>query len=302
MIERMKKSTVQKLNNKNMANINRKPDWLKVSAFYGEGYKRVNGLLQKYHLNTVCQAANCPNRGECFNRGTATFLILGPVCTRNCRFCDIAPGKPEAVDHTEPQRLAQMVKELKLKHVVITSVTRDDLPDGGANQFAQTVEHLRKVDSKLTVEILTPDFKNKAQAKEIIIDCCPDVFNHNVETVPRLYPTVRPQANYQRSLELLKYIADNSSIITKSGLMVGLGETLEELRQVFEDLTHSHVSILTIGQYLAPSKEHLSVVRYLHPDEFLQLKEMALKAGIKKVLSAPLVRSSYKADLFSIVE
>ncbi|NOY88744.1 MAG: lipoyl synthase [FCB group bacterium] len=298
----MKKSTVQKLNNKNITNAKRKPDWLKVSAFYGEDYKRVNGLLQKYHLNTVCQAANCPNRGECFNRGTATFLILGPVCTRNCRFCDIAPGKPRAVDTAEPLRLAQMVKELKLKHVVITSVTRDDLPDGGANQFAQTVKQLRKIDSNLTIEILTPDFKNEAQAKDIIIACRPDVFNHNVETVPRLYPSVRPQADYQRSLALLKYIADNSSIITKSGLMVGLGETMEELQQVFEDLTHSLVSILTIGQYLAPSKEHLPVVRYLHPDEFLQLEAMALKAGIKKVFSAPLVRSSYKADLFSLAE
>lgn len=274
----------------------RKPKWLKVSGFTGAGYRRVDRMLNDFHLNTVCQAASCPNRGECFNRGTATFLILGPLCTRGCRFCNIATGRPQPVDPDEPARLAQMVAELKLNHVVVTSVNRDDLPDGGASHFAKTIEAIRKELPAASIEILTPDFRNAPQAIDIIIEACPDVFNHNVETVPRLYRRARPGAVYQRSLNLLRDIEQRSEIITKSGLMLGLGETADELRQVFDDLAAIRVSMLTIGQYLSPSKSHLPVVRYVPPDEFTMLGAEARQAGIKKVISAPLVRSSYRAE------
>ncbi len=276
----------------------RKPEWLRVKAFSGNKYDEVSQLLRKYHLNTVCQAANCPNRGECFNRGTATFLILGPLCTRNCRFCDVPSGVPNAVDPQEPSRVASLSAELHLKHVVITSVTRDDLPDGGAGQFAEVVRELKEKIPAVTVEVLTPDFRDKDGAADIVIDAAPDIFNHNLETVSRLYRTVRPGADYRRSLDLLDYVRCHSNIITKSGIMVGLGETDDELVHLFADLSHTGVSILTIGQYLAPSKDHLPVERYLHPDEFDRLKELALAAGITNVFSAPLVRSSYKADHF----
>ncbi len=277
----------------------RKPEWLRVKAFSGNKYDEVSQLLRKHHLNTVCQAANCPNRGECFNRGTATFLILGPQCTRNCRFCDVPSGKPTEVDPDEPIRVAMLSNELKLKHVVITSVTRDDLPDGGAGQFAQVVLELRKRIAGVTIEVLTPDFQGSRDAANVIIDAAPDIFNHNLETVPRLYSSVRPGADYARSLDLLRYVRDHSGILTKSGIMVGLGETLDELSQLFEDLAHTGVSMLTIGQYLAPSKNHLPVHRYVHPDEFEQMKHLAMQAGIRTVFSAPLVRSSYKADQFT---
>jgi len=276
----------------------RKPPWLKVQAFGGPTYEHVSRLVADYRLNTVCQAANCPNRGECFNRGTATFLILGPVCSRNCRFCNIQSGQPAPVDPVEPASVATVAGQLKLKHVIVTSVTRDDLPDGGAGQFARTVHSIRKNLPQATVELLTPDFKDAPQAAGIIINSKPDVFNHNVETVPRLYPSVRPQADYQRSLRLLRYVHDQSGIITKSGLMVGFGESTEELAKVFSDLAENHVTILTIGQYLAPSKNHHPVVRYLPPDEFQTLARRALRAGIRKVISAPLVRSSYRAETF----
>ncbi|MDH3890913.1 MAG: lipoyl synthase [candidate division Zixibacteria bacterium] len=273
-----------------------KPKWLKVSGFTGVGYRRVDRMLNHLKLNTVCQAAGCPNRGECFNRGTATFLILGPLCTRGCRFCNIGTGKPQPVDPDEPARLAQMVAELKLNHVVVTSVNRDDLPDGGATHFARTIEAIRKELPTASIEILTPDFRNAPQAIDIIIDARPEVFNHNVETVPRLYRRVRPGAVYQRSLDLLREVGRRSQIVTKSGLMLGLGETAEELRRVFDDLASIEVSMLTIGQYLAPSKSHLPVVRYVPPEEFTSLGEQAMMAGIPKVVSAPLVRSSYRAE------
>jgi len=277
--------------------IERKPAWLRVKAFTGTGYDTVNLLLKRNGLNTVCQAANCPNRGECFNRGTATFLILGPICTRNCRFCNIRPGKPTPPDPDEPRRVAGAALEMQLKHVVITSVTRDDLPDSGAVQFAETVRLLRRCLPKATVELLTPDFGGSQKAWQTILESSPDVFNHNVETVPRLYPLVRPGADYQRSLRLLRWMHENSNIISKSGLMVGMGESSEELKAVFADLVLSRVSILTIGQYLAPSKQHFPVVRYLPPDEFVRLAEKAKRAGIPTVVSAPLVRSSYQADI-----
>ena len=278
--------------------IAQKPKWLKVSGFTGDGYRRIDKMLKDLNLNSVCQAAGCPNRGECFNRGTATFLILGALCTRGCRFCNIGTGRPKPVDADEPMRLARMVAELKLNHVVVTSVNRDDLPDGGAAHFAKTIEAIRKELPSASIEILTPDFRNAPQAVDIIIEACPDVFNHNVETVPRLYRRARPGAVYQRSLNLLKEVGTRSKIFTKSGLMLGLGETTDELRQVFDDLAKIQVSMLTIGQYLAPSKNHLPVDRYVSPEEFTTLGDIAMKAGIPKVISAPLVRSSYKAEEF----
>lgn len=277
-------------------NEQRKPPWLKVKGFGGEKFNGVAGLLKQYGLNTVCQAANCPNRGECFSRGTATFLILGPLCTRNCRFCDVQPGKPGYPDPSEPSRVAAAALKLKLRHVVVTSVTRDDLPDGGANQFAEAIRAIRGHLPASTIEVLTPDFKDARGALDAVMEAGPDVFNHNLETVPRLYAPVRPGADYQRSLELLRDAHDRFSAITKSGLMVGLGETTEELEDVFIDLAKHHVSVLTIGQYLSPSKEHLPVARYVPPDEFDHLAELARAAGIRRVFSGPLVRSSYLAD------
>jgi len=279
-------------------NVLRKPDWLRVPIFGGQQYEHVNRILKDLELNTVCREAKCPNRGECFNRGTATFLILGSTCTRNCRFCDIKHGKPSAPDSTEPVRVAEAARRLNLKHVVVTSVTRDDLDDGGAHLFASTVREIRKVIPEAGVEILTPDFRGSTVAPWTIIECRPDIFNHNVETVPRLYSEVRPAADYNRSLNLLRFIYDKSDIITKSGLMLGLGETQEELVTVFNDLVTAGVSILTLGQYLAPSRNHISVKRYVSPKEFSDLKQLAIEAGIPNVVSGPLVRSSYRAEEF----
>ncbi len=278
-----------------------KPDWLKVRGFAGTGYDQVAGLVKNHGLHTVCQAANCPNRGECFNRGTATFLIMGSKCTRNCSFCDIATGRPLPLNPREPVELAEMAVTLKLKHVVVTSVTRDDLPDGGASHFAETVRQLRLHLPEATVELLTPDFRRAPSAPDIIIAAAPEVFNHNVETVPRLYRSVRPGAVYQRSLDLLKYMADNSDMVTKSGLMLGLGETRDELLKVFDDLVTHRVAMLTMGQYLAPSKDHHPVIRYVPPDEFDSLGEDARRAGLQRVQSGPLVRSSYRAEQFRSV-
>ena len=274
----------------------RKPPWLRVSGFSGQGFEEVTRILKSHGLNTVCQEANCPNRGECFNRGTATFLIMGPTCTRNCRFCDIRPGEPKPLDPEEPARLAEVASLLKLRHVVVTSVTRDDLPDGGVRQFAETVRRLRERLPEATVEILTPDFRGVEDAVAVLVDSRPDVFNHNIETVPRLYPAVRPGADYRRSLDLLRAVADRSDILTKSGVMLGMGETLEELEGVFEDLARCRVSLLTIGQYLAPSRQHFPVVRYLTPAEFADIGRIARRSGIAQVMSGPLVRSSYRAD------
>ncbi len=274
----------------------RKPPWLKVTGFSGVGYDGVTGLLKQYGLNTVCQSANCPNRGECFNRGTATFLILGPLCTRNCRFCDVRSGKPESFDPSEPSRVAAAALKLRLRHVVVTSVTRDDLPDGGAMQFAETVRAIRMHLPDSTIEVLTPDFKGVPDALGVVMAARPDVFNHNLETVPRLYNTVRPGADYRRSLDLLRAAHDRYDAVTKSGLMVGLGETTDELKEVFDDLAANRVSMLTIGQYLSPSREHLPVVRYVPPEEFEELAELARAEGIRKVFAGPLVRSSYLAD------
>ncbi len=277
----------------------RKPEWLRVKAFSGHQYNRVTALLKDLHLKTVCQEANCPNRGECFNRGTAVFLIMGPYCTRNCSFCDVPSGRPERLDESEPERVAEAAARLELHHVVVTSVTRDDLDDGGAAHFAATIGEIRKRLPASTIEILTPDFRGNFDALQICLDEKPDIFNHNLETVPRLYPEVRPAADYRRSLDLLREAKTRGKSITKSGLMVGLGETADEMKHVFSDLADSGVSILTIGQYLAPSGTHHPVVRYLHPDEFAALEVDARQVGIGTVISGPLVRSSYLADVIA---
>ncbi|MEW6050825.1 MAG: lipoyl synthase [Candidatus Zixiibacteriota bacterium] len=277
----------------------RKPSWLTVKPFGGEEYRRVTALLGNLGLHTVCQEANCPNRGECFNRGTAVFLLMGPTCTRNCRFCDVRPGMPKPLDPNEPARVAAAASALALRHVVITSVTRDDLADGGAAHFASTVREVRSKLPACTIEVLTPDFRGSDTALATVMQSSPDIFNHNIETVPRLYASIRPAANYHQSLELLHRARHSHNACTKSGLMVGLGETAEELKQVFKELADTGVSILTIGQYLAPSREHYPIARYYHPDEFVQLETWARESGIGTVVSGPLVRSSYFADVIA---
>jgi len=274
----------------------RRPQWLKVSPFCGDRYQEIRSRLRDLTLHTVCEEANCPNRGECFNSGTATFLLMGPVCSRNCRFCNITGGKPHPIDPDEPRKVAVVAAELELDHVVVTSVTRDDLPDEGADQFRRTVIEIRTALPKATIEILTPDFHARPELLDLVLSSEPTVFNHNVETVPRLYRAVRPRADYRRSLDVLEYAAQNhKGVKTKSGLMVGLGESIEELEQVFADLAGIGVEILTIGQYLAPSAKHHPISRYYTPDEFADLKTAAERQGIPVVVSAPLVRSSYKA-------
>jgi len=277
----------------------RKPEWLKVKAFVGSNYSEVSSLIHEFGLDTVCQQANCPNRGECFNRRTATFLIMGHLCTRNCRFCNITTGRPQHLDPKEPEMVARASQRLNLRHVVVTSVTRDDLPDGGAGHFAETIRQIRKFLPNCKVEVLTPDFRSASNALNIVMDARPDIFNHNLETVPRLYSLVRPGADYGRSLALLKRAREEFDAVTKSGLMVGVGENRDELRHVFEDLAANQVSMLTIGQYLSPLKKHLPVQRYVSPEEFNEYAVEANRAGIKKVFSAPLVRSSYMADVIS---
>jgi lipoic acid synthetase len=274
---------------------NTKPPWLKVRACGNQKYREVQALLEEHHLNTVCREANCPNRGECYSRGTATFLIMGPNCTRHCRFCNVTPGLPAPLDENEPARVAQAVNILDLRHAVITSVTRDDLPDGGAAQFVAVVREIRRLGKNTAVELLVPDFRGNHEAVAAVLAARPDVFNHNIETIPRLYPAVRPGADYARSLEILRQAAETEGIAVKSGLMVGLGETADELRVVFIDMAGAGVEFLTIGQYLAPSKNHHPVVRYYSPAEFDALADAARASGIKSVFSAPLVRSSYQA-------
>lgn len=273
-----------------------KPDWLKVRAPGSENYLRLKGLMQSLKLNTVCEDAHCPNIGECWHHGTATFMILGDICTRACAYCAVAHGKPKELDIDEPRRVAEAVQAMGLKYAVITSVDRDDLPDGGASLFAETIREIgRRMDST-RVEVLIPDFKGDEAPLRTVLDARPDVLNHNTETVPRLYRMARSGGKYTRTLELLDrsrtYAPD---IATKTGLMVGLGEEQDELVQVFRDLRAVGVSILTIGQYLRPSPDHAVMTRYYHPDEFRELKRIALGLGFVHVESGPLVRSSYHA-------
>lgn len=273
----------------------RLPEHLKRPIIDTVKTKNVRRILKENCLNTVCEGARCPNKNECYTKNTATFLIMGNVCTRNCRYCNIGCEKPQPLDENEPKNIAKAVQELGLKYVVITSVTRDDLPDGGAWHFAKCIKEIKNLRPDVKIEILTPDFKNNTKALDKIIKSTPDVFNHNIETVERLFKTARPQANYIRSLEVLKYVKENSNIPTKSGLMVGLGETWDELEQTLTDLKNIKCDIVTIGQYIQPSKTHLTVEKFYTLEEFEQLKALAKKVGIKNYQIGPLVRSSYNA-------
>ncbi|ODS31292.1 MAG: lipoic acid synthetase [Candidatus Scalindua rubra] len=274
----------------------RRPNWLRVKLPGSEKYYRLKDILRTANLHTVCEEAVCPNIGECFGQGTATFLILGDVCTRKCNFCAVSKGKPTVLDEEEPEKIARAVEQIGLRHVVITSVTRDDLPDGGASHYAKTIKIIRTRNPICTIEVLIPDFEGSIEALEIVLKECPDILNHNLETVPRLYPDVRPQAEYERSLNLLekaKEIYPDST--TKSGLILGLGEEYDEIIDVMKDLREVDCDILTIGQYLSPAKEHTPINRFYHPDEFKHLKYEGEKMGFKHVESDPMVRSSYHA-------
>ncbi len=274
----------------------RKPPWLIQRFSFRDSIHQVKHQLRQKALHTVCEAAACPNIFDCFSRNTATFLIMGDQCTRNCGFCAVSKNPPVPIDPEESVRVAQMVKELGLKHAVITSPSRDDLPDGGAGHFAQTVLEIQRLDQEITIEVLTPDFSGDWQALALVVESRPDVFNHNIETVPRLYSKVRPQANYSRSLELLKRVKDMApDMVTKSGLIVGLGETFQEVLSVMADLLAAKCEVLTIGQYLRPSRLHLPVVEYLHPDVFEMYRQEGEKLGFRAVASAPMVRSSFHA-------
>lgn len=273
----------------------RLPEYLKRNIIDNETTKNVRRILKENCLNTVCDGARCPNKNECYQKNTATFLIMGNVCTRNCRYCNISCEKPQPLDKNEPKNIAKAVKELGLKYVVITSVTRDDLPDGGAEHFSNCLKKIKTLTPNVQTEILTPDFKGDTNALGTIIQAAPDVFNHNIEVVERIFKTARPQGDYNRSLEVLKYVKENSNLTTKSGLMVGLGETFEDIEKTLTDLKNVGCDIITIGQYIAPSKSHLPVEKYYTLEEFEQLKALAKKVGIKNYQIGPLVRSSYNA-------
>jgi lipoic acid synthetase len=274
----------------------RRPDWIRVRAPSGETYEWLQGLMRKKALHTVCEEAGCPNLGECWGSGTATFLMLGNVCTRTCGFCDVKHGKPEAMDWMEPERVAQAVKAMGLKHVVITSVNRDERKDGGAPIFAMVIRRIRQLAPGCSVEVLIPDFKGSIEALKIVMDARPEILNHNVETVPRLFKEVQPQDHFEWSQATLTNARMlDPDVLTKSGIMVGLGETMDEVKAVMDDLRTWKVDILTIGQYLQPSRQHLPIMRYYTPEEFAELKEYGLSIGFKWVESGPLVRSSYHA-------
>jgi lipoic acid synthetase len=277
-----------------------KPDWLKRRLPEGPAFEKVKGMIGRDRLHTVCQEAKCPNIWECFSRHTATFLIMGSRCTRNCRFCSVPEGALEPPDPDEPARIARVCREMGLKYVVITSVTRDDLADGGAAIFAATIKEIRHQIPDACLEVLIPDFQGSKEALSTVLRAGPDVLNHNIETVARLYPRVRPQANYNRSLQLIRRAhKSNPDLPTKSGLMLGLGESSDEIKKTLEDMLRSGCRILTLGQYLQPSKNHLTVERYIPPGEFKAWRKKALKMGFMEVASGPFVRSSYHAqDLF----
>lgn len=274
----------------------RLPDYLKRPIIDTDKTRNVRRILKTKCLNTVCENARCPNKNECYTKNTATFLIMGNNCTRNCRYCNITCAKPEILDPEEPKHVAEAVQALALKYAVITSVTRDDLPDGGAEHFANCIYEIRKISPDVKIEILTPDFKGNEDSLNTIIKANPNVFNHNIETVRNVFKTARPQGDYDCSLDVLKYIKDNSKILTKSGLMIGLGETLEDIEQTLVDLKNAGCDILTIGQYIQPSKEHLEISKYYTPSEYEDLKALAEKVGIKHYQIGPLVRSSYRAS------
>ncbi len=277
--------------------IPRKPSWIRVKAPTSNSFKFTSEIVKKYNLVTVCEEAACPNISECWQKKHATFMILGDTCTRACSFCNVKTGKPGTIDILEPMRIAKAVKELELEHVVITSVDRDDLFDGGAKHFVDVINCLRKECPNTTIEILTPDFLKKNEAKNILSQSLPDVFNHNLETVPRLYPTIRPGSRYFMSLELLSDMKKkNAKIFTKSGLMVGLGETIDEIYQVMDDLRSADVDFLTIGQYLQPTEKHAKLEKFISPHEFNEFYKMAYAKGFLMVSASPLTRSSYHAS------
>lgn len=275
----------------------RRPDWIRVRAPSGETYEQLRVMMRSKALHTVCEEAMCPNMGECWGAGTATFLMMGDTCTRSCGFCDIKTGRPAPLDWDEPERVARAVQSMKLKHVVITSVNRDERPDGGAPIFAMVIERIRELQPDCSIEVLIPDFKGSIDALRIVMDTRPEILNHNVETVPRLFRKVQPQDRYewaQATLSNAKKL--DPEVLTKSGVMVGLGETSEEVRAVMRDLRDWNVDILTIGQYLQPSKNHLPIERYYTPDEFEDFRDYGYEIGFKWVESGPLVRSSYHAE------
>jgi lipoic acid synthetase len=276
----------------------RKPDWIRVKVPVSPEVNRIKSMLRERKLSSVCEEAACPNLGECFSGGTATFMIMGDICTRRCPFCDVAHGRPNALDENEPRELAEAISELGLKYVVVTSVDRDDLRDGGAKHFADCISETRRLSPAIRVEVLVPDFRGRMDvALEILAAEAPDVFNHNLETVPSLYKQCRPGSDYQWSLDLLKkYKQLRPDVLTKSGLMLGLGETSEELIQVMKDMRAHNIDMITLGQYLQPSKDHLPVDRFVHPDEFDEFGRIAKELGFVSVASGPLVRSSYHAD------
>jgi len=277
--------------------IKKKPKWIRTKILDTQNYFKTKEIINKKNLYTVCQEANCPNISECWSKKHATFMIMGDTCTRACSFCNVKTGKPTFLDPLEPLKIAQATNELHLKHVVITSVDRDDLEDGGANHFSKVINEIRKINKKTTIEVLTPDFLRKGDAYKEVVNSNPDVFNHNIETVPSLYRSVRPGSRYFASVDLLKSVKKiNKKIFTKSGIMLGLGETKDEVLQVMDDLLFAKVDFLTIGQYLQPSEKHYPLKRYVHPDEFIEFKELALSKGFLIVSSSPLTRSSYHAD------
>ena len=275
----------------------KKPNWIRVKAPISTGYLSTKELITKANLNTVCESASCPNIGECWDKGHATVMILGDVCTRKCGFCNIKSGAPSDIDILEPYRLAKAISQLNLRHVVITSVDRDDLKDGGANQFVKSIYEIKKLCRNITIEVLTPDFQRKEGALAQIVNAKPDVFNHNLETISRLYKNVRRGASYNHSLNLLKKVKKlSSTIFTKSGIMVGLGEKIEEIETLLKDLRNADVDFVTIGQYMQPSKDHLPVIKYYTIEEFKKIENIAYNMGFLLVSSSPLTRSSYHAD------
>ncbi len=276
-------------------NTRKKPDWLKVKVPLGTTYKLVNEIVKTHHLNTICTSGKCPNLAECWGNGTATLMILGDICTRACKFCAVKTGRPLEVDENEPKNVALSVKKLKLKHVVITSVDRDDLPDGGARIWAATIRKIKELNPQTTIETLIPDFDGREHDIQLVIKAAPEVISHNLETVKRLTPLVRSRAKYERSLKVLKYIAD-SGVATKSGIMLGLGEVFDEVVETMQDMRDCGVTILTIGQYLQPTHSHLPVAEYIKPEVFAEYQKIGLKMGYKFVESGPLVRSSYHAE------
>ena len=277
--------------------IKKKPTWIRTKILDTQNYFKTKEIINKKKLHTVCQEASCPNISECWSKKHATFMIMGDTCTRACSFCNVKTGKPIFLDSLEPLKIAQATKELNLKHVVITSVDRDDLEDGGANHFSKVILETRKINKETTIEVLTPDFLRKGEAYKKVVFASPDVFNHNIETVPSLYRSVRPGSRYFASVDLLKSVKEiNKTIFTKSGIMLGLGEAKDEVLQVMDDLLSANVDFLTIGQYLQPSVKHYPLKRYVHPDEFQEFKEIALSKGFLIVASSPLTRSSYHAD------